>query len=175
MNTVIANNKTTRSILVIEEEYDVRVLLLNSLNAENWKVVFALTDEMIESALQEVAGVILNWEVPEFINRDQLLLRIGDLPLVVTSSQSNCPHPGFIKKPYSPTELLNATKRYFHKSHFYVGDRVMSKTTPDWGVGRVVRILSDDYYGVIFKSEDQYNSPEIALKCHYTGLKWVNT
>ena len=174
MSPFAPNNKTTRSILVIEEEYDLRVLLLESLSAENWKVIFALTEEMIESALKEVAGVVLNWEVPELLNRDWILKKIGEIPLLVTTSGDTCPYPGFVKKPYSSVELARATQKEFSKDQFFVGDRVISKITPDWGTGKVVRILSDEYYGVVFKSDDHVNSPEIALKCHFTGLKWVS-
>jgi hypothetical protein len=153
--------KTTRSILVIEEELDLRILLLEALSAENWKVIFALTEKTIQEAVQTVAGVIMNSNLPEVLNRDEILKIIGDVPLIMTD------------KNYQVADLVKETKEKMDQGRFFVGDRVMSRTTPDWGEGRVVSLYPDQYYGVIFKSEKSYQSQEVALRCHYTGLKWI--
>lgn len=173
VNTLEVNNTTTRSILVIEEEYDARVMLLAALTAENWKVLFALTEEAVESALTEVAGVILDWNIPEIIDRNRILKMIGTLPLLVTSASVDCPHPHFMQKPYTIPDMVMVAGAKFVKDQFYIGDCVESKITPDWGEGSVVGIYPDNFYGIVFKSKADRNSPSIAFKCHFTGLKWI--
>ncbi len=175
MNQPTTVRKTTRSILVIEEEYNLRVLLMEALSVENWNVIFALTEETIEEAIRSVAGVILNWNLPEVIDRDQVLKIIGELPLIVTSTLDNCTHEGFLKIPFATEELVKAAQEKIHKNQFFVGDRVTSKTTPDWGPGRIVSIYPDQFYGVIFKSDPSRRASEIALRCHFTGLNWAKS
>lgn len=166
-------SKTTRSLLVIEEEYDLRVLLLQALAAERWNVLFALTEEAVADSIKNVAGVVLNWDVPACIRRDKLLKTIGELPLIVTSASDDCTFPGFIKKPYAMSELVRRAQEKISQDRFFVGDRVTSKITHDWGEGRVVSIYKDDFYGVVFKTSQSRNSSEIALRCHFTGLKLI--
>ena len=57
------------------------------------------------------------------------------------------------------------------KDQLFVGDRVKSKITPDWGEGIVVSIYPEQFYGVIFSGEQKDNAPEVALRCHFSGLR----
>ena len=151
--------KTTRSILVIEEEYDLRVALLEALSEHQWNVLFALTEETISEAIKNVAGVILNWDLPALLDRDQILKIIGETPTVIAH------------KPYTVEDVVRKTHEKISTEQFFVGDVVVSRITPSWGVGRVVSIFPDRFYGVIFREGDRTNSPEVALRCHYSGLK----
>ena len=71
--------------------------------------------------------------------------------------------------------MVNEVQKNFSKDRFFVGDTVLSKMTPHWGEGKVVGIYPDHFYGVIFKTNNEIRAPEIAFKCHFTGLKWVNS
>ncbi len=155
----VLSRKTTRSILVIEEEYQFRVSLLQALSAENWNVVFAITEATIKDAVKNVAGVILSWNASSLLNRDLVLKMVGDLPLLIA------------EKPYNVSQVVSEVQSRIGKDQFFVGDIVFSKITPDWGEGRIVSIYPDQFYGVIFRSDQQQNGAEIALRCHFTGLQ----
>jgi DNA-binding response OmpR family regulator len=114
-----------KTILVVEEELKVGLLIKRSLEEVGYQVLLAEAVEVAKQTLQEtrVDAVIVSWELPELsgqelalwirqqpprMGRQLIMIAVGNVPPVITSVS---PVDVFVPCPCNPDEILAFLKR----------------------------------------------------------------
>jgi CheY-like chemotaxis protein len=113
------------TILVVEDDHDIRVSVRNTLEDEGYRVL-SVTDGRIALDLLERADptpslIILDLMLPvmdgwKFVEHMRAQPRLADIPILVISAHEAQPPPpdivGFVKKPIDTDTLLRVVERY---------------------------------------------------------------
>ncbi len=162
-----------KSVLILEDEVDLRELLRAQFAAEGWSVLTDLSFSGIRRLLSEASLVIMDWKIPGLDSNEIYRMCRRVRPCVVISGDPDCPVPGTLIKPFRMGELIaacfDAVERSRAGDEFFEGNQVESKSNPGWGVGVVLDIFGDECW-VQFASRDVSTEP---LRVPKTLLKRV--
>ena len=125
---------TARTVLLVEDDYDVRDTLQDLLESEGFDVVPAANGKQAIDFLQfarPVTGVVVvldlmmpmvsGWEVLDFLTRDP---RLAAIPVIVLSAVATERPPRaqeFVRKPFTMQTLVARIRNWFPASNDPVG------------------------------------------------------
>jgi CheY-like chemotaxis protein len=125
MNALHHAFESRSTVLVVEDDHDIRVSVRNLLEDEGYRVL-TVTDgraalDLLERAEPSPALIILDLMLPvmdgwEFAERLRALPRLAGIPIVIMSAYQEPPPPceavAFVRKPINSDVLLNVVDRY---------------------------------------------------------------
>lgn len=113
------------TILVVEDDHDIRVSVRNLLEDEGYRVLSVTNGrialDLLERADPAPSLIILDLMLPvmdgwQFAERLRARPRLADIPIVIMSAYDHPPPPkgtvGFVKKPVDTDLLLGVVDRY---------------------------------------------------------------
>lgn len=115
------------TVLVVEDDHDVRVAIRNALEDEGYTVLSVADGRRALELLDSIAAlppnlILLDLMLPvmdgwEFATRLRAKTRLHSIPVAIISAFDELPPPGivaFLKKPLNFDALLQLTARYCH-------------------------------------------------------------
>jgi CheY-like chemotaxis protein len=158
-----------KTLLIIEDELDLRELMLAQFTVMGWAVAFDLTFSGIKRLLLTSSAVLMDWHLPGLDSDEIYRMCRRSRPCTVISGDPECPAPGALLKPFKLTEVLTLCEESIRRAKlgldFFEGDQVESKATPAWGTGVVVDVYGDECW-VQFASRDLKDRPLRVLNSH---------